>query len=91
MSGLLCILRVGLILHWSVWMTFGTFGLPKIVFGWDYFFVFLVLSDTYIIFRIRTPYGLGMTKKERLGIPCPKNKIVWYVTWPREKINNMNK
>ncbi len=72
-------------------MVFGKFGLPKIVFEWDYFFVFLVLFNTYIIFRNRTPYGLGKAKKDLLGISCPKNNSVWFVTWPREKINSMLK
>ena len=47
----------------------------KVIFEMDYFFVFFGPSQIYIIFGMRTPYGLWMTKKEFLGILCPKSSV----------------
>ncbi len=51
------------------------FGLPKVTFETYHFFVIFGPSQTYISFGMCTPYGLRMTKKEFLGIPCPKSNV----------------
>ena len=51
------------------------FGLSKVFFETDNYFVIFGPSQTYISFGMCTPYGLRMTKKEFLGIPCPKSNV----------------
>ncbi len=52
----------------SVQMALVKFGLSKVIFETDYFFVSFCPSQTNNFFGMRTPYGLYMTKKELLGI-----------------------
>ena len=56
-------------------MVSAKFGLPKVIFEKDYFFVFFGLSHTHIIFGVHTSYSLSKSKKELLGILCPKNNV----------------
>ncbi len=66
--------RVGLILHWSVWMVSAKCGLPKVIFEWDLFYLFiLVFVNANVFCKVHTLWTF-MVQKGILGETCPRNE-----------------